>query len=38
VLGPEEAVREEIAARLRAFAFDLQDHERREMEVLNHLP
>lgn len=37
VLGAEEAVREEISARLLAFAADLQDHERREMELLHRL-
>jgi len=37
VLGAEDVLREEIASRLEAFAADLQDHERREMEILRRL-
>ncbi len=37
VLGAEEAVREELATRLAAFAADLKDHEQREMAALRRL-
>ena len=37
VLGAEDPVREEVAARLEAFAADLKDHEQRETGVLRRL-
>jgi iron-sulfur cluster repair protein YtfE (RIC family) len=37
ILGAEEPVRGEISSRLLAFAADLSEHERREMEVLRRL-